>query len=48
VLDAQRSQFAAELALTQAQRQRLVAAVQLYAALGGGWPVAVERPERER
>lgn len=41
VLDAQRNLFAAELALAQAQRQQLAAAVQLYKALGGGWPVAV-------
>lgn len=40
VLDVQRSLFTAELSLAQAQRQELVAAVQLYKALGGGWPVA--------
>ena len=40
VLDSQRNLFAAELALAQAQRQQLAAAVQLYRALGGGWPVA--------
>lgn len=40
VLDSQRNLFAAELALAQAQRQQLAAAVQLYKALGGGWPVA--------
>ncbi len=39
VLDAQRNLFSAELALTQAQRQQLVASVQLFEALGGGWPV---------
>ena len=38
VLDAQRSLFTAELALAQVQRQELVSAVQLYKALGGGWP----------
>jgi multidrug efflux system outer membrane protein len=38
VLDAQRSLFTAELSLAQAQRQQLAAAVQLYKALGGGWP----------
>ena len=38
VLDAQRSLFNAELSLTGAQRQQLAAAVQLYKALGGGWP----------
>jgi len=40
VLDSQRALFAAELALAQAQRQQMAAAVQLYRALGGGWPVA--------
>jgi outer membrane protein, multidrug efflux system len=37
VLDAQRSLFSAELALSQAQLQQLTAAVQLYKALGGSW-----------
>jgi outer membrane protein, multidrug efflux system len=37
VLDAQRGLFAAELALSQAQLQELLAAVQLYKALGGSW-----------
>jgi len=37
VLDVQRSLFTAELSAAQAQRQELVAAVQLYKALGGGW-----------
>lgn len=40
VLDAQRGLFTAELSLVQAQRQQLAAAVQLYKALGGGWPAA--------
>ncbi len=38
VLEAERSLFTARLALSQAQLQQLVAAVQLYKALGGGWP----------
>ena len=38
VLDAQRSLFTAELSLARVQRQELVSAVQLYKALGGGWP----------
>ncbi|HEX8725916.1 MAG TPA: efflux transporter outer membrane subunit [Gemmatimonadaceae bacterium] len=38
LLDAQRSLFSAQLALSQAQLQQLTAAVQLYKALGGGWP----------
>jgi multidrug efflux system outer membrane protein len=37
VLDAQRSLFDAELALSQAQLSQLTAAVQLYKALGGSW-----------
>lgn len=38
VLDAQRGLFSAELALTQAERDQLVAAVQLYRAVGADWP----------
>jgi multidrug efflux system outer membrane protein len=37
VLDAQRSLFSSELTLAQANRDQLVAMVQLYKALGGGW-----------
>jgi multidrug efflux system outer membrane protein len=37
VLDAERSLFDAELALSQAQLSHLTAAVQLYKALGGSW-----------
>ncbi|HEX4352493.1 MAG TPA: TolC family protein, partial [Polyangiales bacterium] len=37
LLDAQRSLFSAELALSQAQLGELLAAVQLYKALGGTW-----------
>jgi multidrug efflux system outer membrane protein len=37
VLDAQRELLAAELDLTRTQRDRLMAVVRLYAALGGGW-----------
>lgn len=37
LLDAQRSLFNAELALSQAQLNELTAAVQLYKALGGTW-----------
>ncbi len=36
-LDADRDLFAAELNLTRARRDELVALVQLYRALGGGW-----------
>jgi len=42
VLDAQRGLFSAELALTQAERDQLVAAVQLYKAVGAAWPGAGE------
>jgi multidrug efflux system outer membrane protein len=38
VLIAQRSLFEAELALTGTHRLHLVSIVQLYKALGGGWP----------
>jgi len=40
VLDAERGLFAAELALAETQRNRLQSAVDLYRALGGGWPGA--------
>jgi multidrug efflux system outer membrane protein len=40
VLDAERGLFTAQLALTQAQLQELADIVQLYKALGGGWPVS--------
>jgi multidrug efflux system outer membrane protein len=42
VLDAQRGLFDAELSLTQAELDQLVAAVQLYRALGAGWPEGSE------
>jgi NodT family efflux transporter outer membrane factor (OMF) lipoprotein len=37
VLDAERNLFAGQLLLVQLRRQELVAVVQLYRALGGGW-----------
>jgi multidrug efflux system outer membrane protein len=37
VLDADRDLFDAELGLTQIRRNELLALVQLYRALGGGW-----------
>ncbi len=39
VLDAERQLFAAELDLARARRGELLAVVQLYKALGGGWQV---------
>jgi outer membrane protein, multidrug efflux system len=44
VLDAQRSLFVAELDETQTIGAHLVSLVQLYKALGGGWPSAPEPP----
>jgi multidrug efflux system outer membrane protein len=38
VIDADSALFAAELQLTQAYRNKLLSVVQLYKALGGGWP----------
>ena len=46
VLDAQRSLFDAELEETATQRDEIVALIQLYKALGGGWPQAPEEPEQ--
>jgi outer membrane protein TolC len=37
VLDAQRSLFIAQIAVSQARQARLAALVNLYKALGGGW-----------
>jgi len=42
VLDAQRSLFGAEMDETQTIGAHLVSLVQLYKALGGGWPPAAE------
>lgn len=44
VLDAQRSLFDAELDEAQAIRDHLVTLVQLYKALGGGWPAEPPSP----
>ena len=44
VLDAQRSLFGAEIDETQTITANLVSLVQLYKALGGGWPPAVDTP----
>ncbi len=45
VLDAQRSLFDSELGETDAQRDELLFLIQLYKALGGGWPQAPEPAE---
>jgi multidrug efflux system outer membrane protein len=37
VLDSERSLFSAEIAASDARRARLIAIVDLYKALGGGW-----------
>ena len=42
VLDLQRSQFSAQLQASAALQQQLASVVQLYKALGGGWPVQPE------
>jgi multidrug efflux system outer membrane protein len=48
VLDAQRSLFDAEVSETGAVRDQFVALIQLYKALGGGWPQEPEsEPEKE-
>jgi len=47
VLDAQRSLFNAELDEAASLRDELVNLIQLYKALGGGWPQAEAAPEQE-
>jgi len=47
VLDAQRSLFNAELDETSAMRDEFVARIQLYKALGGGWPQEPEAHKAE-
>jgi multidrug efflux system outer membrane protein len=46
VLEAQRSLFDAELALSQSQLRQLASAVQLYRALGGSWGVGGSEGEK--
>lgn len=48
VLDAQRSLFDSELDESSAIRDQLVSFVQLYKALGGGWPPAPEAEEGQQ
>jgi len=45
VIEAQQQLFPAENALAQIQRDQLIAVVQLYKALGGGWSAYAEQPE---
>jgi multidrug efflux system outer membrane protein len=47
VLDAQRSLFDAELSEASTVRDQWVSLIQLYKALGGGWPQAPEEPPPE-
>jgi multidrug efflux system outer membrane protein len=47
VLDAQRSLFDAELDEAQSVGIHLISLVQIYKALGGGWPAAPEEPPAE-
>ena len=44
LLDAERERFAAERALVAAQRDRALALVSVYQALGGGWDVGEKTP----
>jgi outer membrane protein, multidrug efflux system len=45
VIDANRDLFVAELALSEARLNTVLAVVQLYRALGGGWQVEPARPQ---
>jgi multidrug efflux system outer membrane protein len=45
VLDAQQQLYPAEFELARTERDQLVAVVQLYRALGGGWNQAEPAPE---
>jgi multidrug efflux system outer membrane protein len=47
VLDAQRQLFDAQLSETGIIRDQLVALIQLYKALGGGWPASQTEPAAE-
>jgi multidrug efflux system outer membrane protein len=44
VLDAQQQLFPAEISLAETHRDQLVAVVNLYKALGGGWPAEAPAP----
>ncbi len=45
VIDAQQQLFPSEIALAQTRRDQLIAVVQLYRALGGGWSAYAQQPE---
>jgi multidrug efflux system outer membrane protein len=45
VIESQQQLFPAENSLAQTQRDQLIAVVQLYRALGGGWTAYAERPQ---
>jgi multidrug efflux system outer membrane protein len=45
VIEAQQQLFPAENTLAQTRRDQLIAVVQLYKALGGGWSTYAEQPE---
>jgi multidrug efflux system outer membrane protein len=48
LLDAEREYFQAELTLSQRRREKELALVQLYKALGGGWELKPEEPKVEQ
>lgn len=45
VIESQQQLFPAENALAQTRRDQLIAVVQLYKALGGGWAAYAEQPQ---
>ena len=45
VLDAQRQLFEVEIAFAQTRRNQLLAVVQVYKAVGGGWDVTLSSPK---
>jgi NodT family efflux transporter outer membrane factor (OMF) lipoprotein len=44
LLDAERTALSSQLSLAQAHADRAIAAIRLYKALGGGWPVSATTP----
>lgn len=47
VLDSQRNLYQAQLDLISSQRDQLIASVNLYKALGGGWDISARQPAAE-